>query len=167
MSKVKLPKNKPKKAVASPLISILRQYVKDFSFSGFDINNADSPQSNPHINININVNANHIGGNDFKVDLKFDIEAEKNGTRMFKLMLIYVGIFRLENIAKSRQKTAIFVECPHLLFPFARQIIADITRNGGFPSVFIDPIDFANLFAQKLQQQEAANNLDDISPTLH
>ena len=145
----------------APALNVLAQFIKDFSFE-----NQNAPQSlvptnqQPEINIQINVNAQPMSGADYLVDLMIEGKAEQNNTVLFVFDLTYSGIFRLSNIPAESSHPVIMIECPRLLFPFARQIIADAVRNGGFPPLLLEPVDFASLYRNRLaelQAQQAAN----------
>lgn len=146
-----------------PSLNVMGQYVKDLSFE-----NPGAPQSlgnrekAPDISINVNVNANPLSQNDFDVVLTINAEAKEGEKVIFSVELVYGGIFRIANFPQEHMLPLLFIECPRLLFPFARQVVADATRNGGFPPLMIDPIDFAQMFQQRMaaeqaKQQVAAN----------
>ncbi len=145
----------------APSLNVLAQYIKDLSFE-----NPHAPQSlrpreqPPEINININVNANPLSDTDFEVELKLDANAGEGADAMFNVELIYAGVFRLTNIPQEAIGPAILIECPRLLFPFARQIVADATRNGGFPPLMIDPVDFAALFQQRMAEEQVKSQME-------
>ncbi len=140
-----------------PGIKILGQYLKDFSFENPNAPASLAPQQNqPDINIAVNVNARNLGPNDFEVELHLDAKASGGGKVVFAAELLYAGIFRLENFPQKLLHPAVLIECPRMLFPFARQIMADATRNGGFPPLMLDPIDFAAMYQQRMKQQTAA-----------
>ena len=140
---------------ASPSLNILAQYVKDFSFE-----NPGAPRSlqardkAPAINISVNVNANPLAESDFDVILSLNAEAKDGDKVLFNAELAYGGVFRITGFPQEHMLPVLFIECPRLLFPFARQIIADATRNGGFPPLMIDPIDFAQMFAQRVAEEQ-------------
>lgn len=146
-------------------LSVLAQYIKDLSFE-----NPQAPRSlgarqkSPAININVNVNANPMTKTDFDVVLSLDAEAKDGDTVLFRVELIYGGVFRIVDFPKEHVLPLLFIECPRLLFPFARQIVSDATRNGGFPPLMIDPIDFAQMFARRMAEEktrtEVAANLN-------
>lgn len=141
-----------------PSINILAQYIKDLSFES---PNAPAVLRNqgkaPGINIGVNVGANQMPGteNEYDVKLTLNARAGEGAETMFHAELVYGGVFRLANLPKEHVLPVLFVECPRLIFPFARQIIADATRNAGFPPLMIDPIDFAALFQQRLAEERA------------
>ncbi|MEM8812300.1 MAG: protein-export chaperone SecB [Pseudomonadota bacterium] len=140
----------------APSVSILAQYVKDLSFE-----NPKAPASlraqadNPRININVNVSANPMTETDFEVLLTMEASANAGEETVFAVELVYAGVFRVQHVPKEHLHPFVLIECPRLLFPFARQILSDATRNGGFPPLMIDPIDFAALYRQNLNAKAA------------
>jgi preprotein translocase subunit SecB len=140
-----------------PTFKILGQYLKDFSFE-----NPNAPLSlaqqakQPDINISVNVNAKNLGPNDFEVELHLEAKASSEGKVMFAADLLYAGMFKLENFPANLLHPAVLIECPRILFPFARQILADATRNGGFPPLMLDPIDFGSMYQKRIQAQTTA-----------
>jgi preprotein translocase subunit SecB len=144
------------KPQAQPSIRILGQYLKDLSFESPNAPQSLAPQqSQPDINIAVNVNARNLAATDFEVELHLDAKASSQEKVVFAAELIYAGTFRLENFPQQMMHPAVLIECPRLLFPFARQILAEATRNGGFPPLMLDPIDFASMYQRRLQQQTA------------
>jgi preprotein translocase subunit SecB len=142
---------------AQPSMRIIGQYLKDLSFENPNAPQSLSPQeSQPEINIAVNVNARNLGVNDYEVELHLDAKATLQNKVIFAAELMYAGAFRMENFPPNLLHPAILIECPRMLFPFARQILADATRNGGFPPLMLDPIDFAGMYQQRIQQQPAA-----------
>jgi preprotein translocase subunit SecB len=140
---------------ARPSLSALGQYIKDLSFENPNAPNSLVPRENgPNIAINVNVTAKQIADTDFEVELLLEGKAGDGVDLMFRFELNYAGIFRVVNIPAENIQGVIMIECPRLLFPFARQIIADSVRNGGFPPLLIDPIDFTGLYQQKLSQMQ-------------
>jgi preprotein translocase subunit SecB len=143
----------------TPSLRILGQYLKDFSFENPNAPQSLAPQENqPDINIAVNVNARNIGPNDFEVELHLDAKATGGGKIIFAAELLYAGIFKLENYPANILQAAVLIECPRFLFPFARQVLADATRNGGFPPLMLDPIDFVAMYQRRIaaQQQQQA-----------
>jgi preprotein translocase subunit SecB len=141
---------------AQPSLKILGQYMKDFSFENPNAPGSLAPQSEqPDINIAVNVNAKNLGPNDFEVELHLDAKATGGGKVVFAAELLYAGIFRMENFPQNILPAAVLIECPRMLFPFARQIMAEATRNGGFPPLMLDPIDFATMYQRRMAAQNA------------
>ena len=142
------------KAQLPPSIRILGQYLKDLSFENPNAPQTLAPQqAQPDIAISVNVNARNLAPTDFEVELHLDAKANGQDKVMFAAELVYAGTFRLENFPQQMMHPAVLIECPRLLFPFARQILAEATRNGGFPPLMLDPIDFAAMYQRRMQQQ--------------
>jgi preprotein translocase subunit SecB len=143
------------KEIAPPQLTIMAQYVKDFSFENPNAPQSLTPsQQAPQIDIQINVNANQLTETDIEVTLKIDGKAETGKSLMFSFELEFAGAFRLRNIPKEALNMMVLIECPRLLFPFAREIIATAVRNGGFPPLLLDPVDFAALYRQRTAQAQ-------------
>ena len=140
-----------------PRFSVLTQYVKDFSFE-----NPNAPRSlmqtasAPKIAMQINVNATTLSATDHEVILTIEGGAGEGADALFKFDLQYHGILRLENIPAEQVQPLVMIEGPRLLFPFARQIIAEAVRSGGFPPLYVDPIDFHGLYLQRVAAAQAA-----------
>lgn len=142
-------------AAAAPQMKILGQYLKDLSFE-----NPHAPQSlntqagQPEISISVNVNARTLTATDYEVELHLEAKASHEQKVVFAADLLYAGVFRLENIPQEALHPVVLIECPRMLFPFARQVLADATRNGGFPPLMLDPIDFAGMYQKRLAQSQ-------------
>jgi preprotein translocase subunit SecB len=148
---------------SAPSLNALAQYAKDFSFENPNAPRSLQPQQQqPQIGIQVNVNAKQIAEADFEVDLALEGNAKIGDDVLFAFELTYAGIFRVRNIPQDQLHPVIMIECPRLLFPFARQMVADAVRNGGFPPLYIDPIDFVALYRQRaaeVQGQGAENTV--------
>ena len=141
----------PQPQAAMPQVFVLAQYVKDFSFENPNApRSLTPPQQQPAINIQINVNVKGLAENDYEVELKIEGKADSGGTVLFGFDLTYAGVFRIQNVAQENIHPLVMIECPRLLFPFAREIVATAVRDGGFPPLLIDPIDFVGLYRQKM-----------------
>jgi preprotein translocase subunit SecB len=144
-------------AEAPPQLNVLAQYVKDLSFENPNApRSLQQQQAQPQINIQINVNAKPLAGTDYEIELKIEGRAEIAGATplfLFGFDLVYAGVFRIQNVPQENLHPLIMIECPRLLFPFARELIATAVRNGGFPPLMIDPVDFVSLYRQRLAEQ--------------
>jgi preprotein translocase subunit SecB len=146
----------PQPQQAPPALSVLGQYVKDFSFE-----NPGAPASlaasstQPEINIQINVGAAQLAPTDYEVTLKLEGRAERTGTVLFAFELAFAGMFRIQNVPQEHLQPVLLIECPRLLFPFAREIVATAVRNGGFAPLLLDPVDFVSLYHQRMGQAGA------------
>ncbi len=136
-----------------PQLMVLAQYIKDFSFENPNAPASLNPQQQPQINITINVNAKGLSENDVEVELKLEGRAELPASLLFGFELTYAGVFRIQNVPEDALQPLTLIECPRLLFPFAREIVANAVRNGGFPPLLLDPIDFVSLYQQRMAQE--------------
>jgi preprotein translocase subunit SecB len=147
-------------AASPPTLNVLAQYVKELSFENPRaprslVQPQGQPQA-PNIQIQVNVNAKPMSDSDIEVELKIEGHAGEGDSLLFSFDLLYAGVFRIQNVSEEDRGPVVLIECPRLLFPFARQIIADAVRNGGFPPLMIDPIDFVALYRQQLMQRQQA-----------
>lgn len=138
-------------AQGSLKFSVLAQYTKDLSFENPNAPGTLGPKETaPAINVQINVNARQLGPSDYEVVLMLEGGAGSGGDTLFKFELSYAGVFRVENFPPDQVQPVVMIEGPRILFPFARQIIADAVRGGSYPPLYIDPIDFQALYLQRL-----------------
>ncbi|MGE0338817.1 MAG: protein-export chaperone SecB [Xanthobacteraceae bacterium] len=146
----------------APGLGILGQYVKDLSFE-----NPNAPQSlmmqpeqPPAVDVQINVNAKPMAEPDYEVELKIEVRAEDKKAKrvLFNLELAYAGVFRITNMPKENIQPLLLIECPRLLFPFVRRIVADSISEGGFPPIMLQPVDFAALFRARAESATAVKS---------
>ncbi|HTO79432.1 MAG TPA: protein-export chaperone SecB [Methylocystis sp.] len=141
----------------APALNALGQYLKDLSFENPNAPRSLAPPDKPpNIQVQVNVDAKQLAPTDFEVSLKLDAKAGEGADVLFKLDLEYAGVFRLTNIPQEQVHPIVMIECPRLLFPYVRQIVSDATRDGGFPALFLDPIDFVGLYQQKAAEAAKA-----------
>lgn len=141
-------------AEAGVQLTVNGQYVKDLSF---EVPNAPAifselSKASPEIPIGIDIEAQKVGERSFEVVLKINIEAKVNGKAAFIAELSYAGIFTVQGVPQEHLQPLLLIECPRLIFPFARNIIADMTRDGGFPPLMMQPIDFVALYRQRMSR---------------
>lgn len=138
---------------AGAQLRVLTQYVKDLSFENPNAPNSLGPvDEQPSINLRVDVGVKRLADTDYEVALKIGAEAVVKDKPLFIVEAEYAGLFRLTNIPEADLEAVLVVECPRQIFPFARRILADVTRDGGFPPLLIDPIDFVNLYNQRREQ---------------
>jgi preprotein translocase subunit SecB len=143
----------PQQAPGQTQFRVIAQYSKDFSFE-----NPNAPQSlmqqqtAPTMNIQVNVSPKQLSNTDYEVELRLDGKAESGGSVLFAFELNYAGVFHLQGIPPESVAPLLMIECPRLLFPFAREIIASAVISGGFPPLMLDPIDFVALYQQRAAQ---------------
>jgi preprotein translocase subunit SecB len=141
----------PQPQMAMPQVGVLTQYVKDLSFENPHAPRSLAPSTQqPNINIQINVDAAPLSETDFEVTLRVEGKAESQDTVLYSFELVFAGVFRILNVPADSLQPFVLIECPRLLFPFAREIIATAVRNGGFQPLLLNPIDFVELYRQRL-----------------
>ncbi len=146
----------PQPQQQSPALNVLGQYIKDFSFENPNAPRSLAPsETQPAINIAINVGVQQLGQSEYEVALKLEGKAENSGSVLFAFDLTFAGMFRLQNVPPEHLQPLLLIECPRLLFPFAREMIATSVRNGGFAPLLLDPVDFVALYQQRLAQASA------------
>ena len=145
------PSAAPQQGQMTAQFRVLAQYTKDLSFENPNAPQSIAPQTQqPAINIQVNVNPKQLSNTDFEVELKIEGKAEITGTVLFAFDLNYAGVFRLTNIPQENLGPLLMIECPRLLFPFARELISSAISNGGFPPLLLQPIDFVGLYQRRL-----------------
>jgi preprotein translocase subunit SecB len=139
-----------------PQFNTLIQYVKDFSFENPNAPRSLTPGQQPTINFQINVGGNKLSDSDFEVELKLEGKAEIPTGILFAFDLVYAGLFRVQNVPLEHMDRLMMIECPQLLFPFARELVAVAVLNGGFPPLLIGPIDFVGLYRKKMAELQVS-----------
>ena len=140
-----------------PSLNIIGQYIRDLSFE-----NPDAPASimgaaaAPAFNVGINVAVKKQTDEVYAVELTLTAKAEREGNVLFNVELIYGGLFKIVNIPENQMAPALMIECPRLIFPFARQVLANVTQSGGFPPLLMEPVDFAGIYRQNLNRMAEA-----------
>ncbi|WP_294352451.1 protein-export chaperone SecB [uncultured Sphingomonas sp.] len=137
----------------TPTAGLISQYVKDLSFENPNAPAIYQNETPPEINVQFDIGANQVGEEVHEVVLKIEVKATSNGQTAFITELSYAGLFGLRNIPAEHVQPFLLGEGPRLLFPFARRVVSDAIRDGGFPPLVLEPIDFNALFLQQAQQQ--------------
>lgn len=146
----------PQPQMALPQVGVLTQYVKDLSFENPHAPRSLTPTSQqPNINIQVNVEAAPLSETDFEVTLRLEGKADTQEVMLYSFELVFAGVFRVVNVPPDSLQPFVLIECPRLLFPFAREIIATSVRNGGFQPLLLNPIDFVDLYRQRLASSQA------------
>jgi preprotein translocase subunit SecB len=136
-----------------PALQVLAQFVRDMSFENPGIGQA---VQQPRIDLNVDLQAKRGDGGQYEVMLKLRVNAQQDTKTLFLLELTYSGIFVLRGVPEDSIQPVLLIECPRLLFPFARRIVADVVRDGGMPPLMIEPIDFAALYRSKAMEAAQA-----------
>jgi len=138
--------------VGEPSVKVLGQYIRDLSFE-----NPNAPGSfqqttgeQPTLDVSLNVAVRQLGDNLHEVTLNVENKLAGPAGVLFQLQLAYAGAFQVENVPAEVKDQLLRIQCPTLLFPFVRRLVADLTRDGGFPSLYLDPVDFGQLYLQDM-----------------
>jgi preprotein translocase subunit SecB len=137
-----------------PQVSIFAQYVKDLSVENPSAPEVYSWQVQPNLDVQFNLNVQGAGEGVHEVTLKFDVSARSDNGVHFVIDLSYAGLFGIRNVPDEALSPFLLIEAPRLLFPFARQVIAEAVANTGFPPLLLDPIDFASAYMAQLEAAE-------------
>ncbi|MGF1553087.1 MAG: protein-export chaperone SecB [Paracoccaceae bacterium] len=140
----------------TPNIRLLAHYVRDLSFENVGAREGTSADKAPEINVSVNLEANNVGENRYHSIMKINATAKNDAGTRFLIELEYCGVFQLENVQEQHVHIFVFTECPRLLLPFARRVVSDVTRDGGYPPLLLDNIDFVQLYRQRIQQMREA-----------
>jgi preprotein translocase subunit SecB len=137
-------------------LAVNAQFIKDLSFESPNVLKIMSQPSNqpPEVNFNLGVQANTVGPDLYDVTLTIRAEAKRDNTVAFIIELAYAGVFTITGIPQDQMEPVLFIEAPRLLFPFARAIISDLTRDGGYTPLMLNPIDFVDLYRRKLAERQ-------------
>ena len=143
--------------ITPPKMNILAQYVRDLSFENILAQKGVDGELNPEIQVNVNIDAKkRTTEKQFDVIVKLRVDSKSKNTNnvLFVLELDYGGVFQIENIPDDQLHPYLLIECPRMLFPFLRRIVSDITRDGGFPPLNLENIDFLKLYRQEIERRK-------------
>ena len=146
-------------ATPKPRIGLLAQYLKDCSYE-----NPNAPQSlakdllAPSIDVTMDVQVQPLGENRFEVALRTTATASRDAEAVFVAEVLFAGVFELFDVPEEQIQPVCLVECPRLLFPFARRVLSDLTRDGGMPPILLDPVDFGALYERRQSQQTSTDD---------
>ena len=142
---------------AQPKVSIVAQYVRDLSFENVAVQEGDGKMdAKPDIQVGVNLDAKKKGDDRYEVVLKTTATAKTGDAVMFIAELEYAGVFTIEGVPEKAIHPVLLIECPRILFPFARRIIADATRDGGYPPLLLDMVDFAGIYKAEVKRRQDA-----------
>ena len=145
--------------ITPPKMNILAQYVRDLSFENILAQKGVDGELNPEIQVNVNIDAKkRTTDKQFDVIIKLRVDSKSKNTNniLFVLELDYGGVFQIENVPDDQLHPYLLIECPRMLFPFLRRIVSDVTRDGGFPPLNLENIDFLKLYRQEIDRRKDA-----------
>ncbi|WP_333684356.1 protein-export chaperone SecB [Pontibaca methylaminivorans] len=147
-----------------PQMRILGQFVRDLSFENIMAQKGSAGEVQPDINVQVNLDARkRPEENRYEVATKLTIESKGKGSdeTLFLLEIEYVGVFEIEHVPESQIHPFLLIECPRMLFPFLRRIVSDVTRDGGYPPLNLETIDFLQLYRNEVARRQAAERRPD------
>ena len=145
--------------ITPPKMNILAQYVRDLSFENILAQKGVDGELNPEIQVNVNIDAKKRTADiqfDVIIKLRVDSKSKNTNNILFVLELDYGGVFQIENVPDDQLHPYLLIECPRMLFPFLRRIVSDVTRDGGFPPLNLENIDFLKLYRQEIDRRKNA-----------
>lgn len=144
----------------TPLVQIAAQYIKDLSFENPNVEKLiDGPSDNPSMQLEVNVNARRLKQDFYESAIDFRAHASNQKGTIYELEIVYAGLFRLKNLPDEALEPFLLINCPTLIFPYLRRLVSDLTREGGFPPLLLDPIDFAGLFMRRKKEASAPSDV--------
>ena len=138
---------------------VLAQFIRDLSFENVMVQSGTRSEGQPDINVQVNLDAKkRPTEHQFEVITKLTItsKAKDSGDALFLMEIDYGGVFHIEGIPEEQLHPFLMIECPRILFPFLRRIVSDVTRDGGYPPLNLDNIDFVALYRQEIMRRQAA-----------
>ena len=139
-------------------IAVNAQYIKDLSFENPKAPFSFIAETHPSINLDLEINVNILENSTYEVVLKIAAEAKADDQNIFIVELQYAGVFTIDekNMSQAQKELILSVNCPNIIFPYARRILSDLTRDSGYPPLMISPIDFLGLYLQRKSQDESS-----------
>ena len=135
-------------------MQINAQYIKDFSFENPNSPASLQPKTEPSVEVNVDVQAVSLSDHVYEVSLTTSITGRDETQTLFIIELVYAGIFTFQGESDDNIQPGLLIDCPQLLFPFARSIISGVTQNGGFPPLLLQPVNFAQLYLDSKKDTE-------------
>ncbi|HAV09872.1 MAG TPA: protein-export chaperone SecB [Rhodobacteraceae bacterium] len=140
-------------------MNVLTQYIRDLSFENILSQKGTNGEVTPDVQVQVNLDARkRAADHQFEVAIKLRVDstAKDSKEKLFLMELDYVGVFHIEGVPEDQMHPFLLIECPRMLFPFVRRIVSDVTRDGGFPPLNLDTIDFIALYRNELARRQAA-----------
>ena len=157
-------------AAVQPTVKLLAHFIRDLSFENVGAREATQAEGQPEISVNVGMDAKAVDNGRYVITMKVNASAKTGETTRFLTELEYCGVFQIENAPETHIHPILFIECPRQLLPFTRRVVADVTRDGGYPPLMLDNVDFASLYRQRLEQlraEQAAKAAEEGNETLN
>ena len=138
-----------------PELRIVAHFIRDLSFENVAAQEGKPTTGAPQIEVTVNLDAGKVGDDRFQIGMKINATAKTDEGTRFVVELDYVSVFDIKNVPEEHIHPFLFIECPRQVLPYARRVISDVTRDGGYPPLMLDNVDFAALYRQKLTELQA------------
>ncbi len=142
---------------AAPRLQILNQYVRDLSFENIAAQKGIPSEGAPEVKVQVNIDAQQRPGDRYEVALKLKVDSRLAEAPVFLLELDYAGLFLIQNVPTEQLHPLLMIECPRLIFPYLRRIVGDVTRDGGYPALNLEQVDFLSLYRAELARRQQAD----------
>lgn len=142
----------------APQMRVLGQFIRDMSFENIMAQKGGAPEMQPDVQVQVNLDAKKRSQeNQFESSIKLNVTSKdkESGSVLFVLEIDYVGMFFIDNIPDAQMHPFLLIECPRMIFPFLRRVVSDITRDGGFPPLNLENIDFVSLYRNEISKRQA------------
>lgn len=137
-----------------PRLQIVTQYIRDLSFENVAVQKSLGAEGKPDVKVQVNLDAQRRGDNRYEVALKLKVDSKLEENPVFILELDYAGLFVIQNVPDEQLHPLLMIECPRLIFPFVRRIVGDVTRDGGYPPLNLEMIDFLSLYRAEIARRQ-------------
>ena len=139
-----------------PRLQMLTQYIRDLSFENIAVQKGvTAADGKPDVKVQINLDVQQRPSDRYEVALKVNVDSKVGESRIFILELDYAGLFFIQNVPQDQLHPLLMIECPRLVFPYVRRVVGDVTRDGGYPPLNLEQIDFLALYRQELARRQA------------
>jgi preprotein translocase subunit SecB len=141
---------------AQPRLQMLTQYIRDLSFENIAVQKGlTAADGKPDVKVQINLDVQQRPSDRYEVALKVNVDSKVGESQIFILELDYAGLFFIQNVPQDQLHPLLMIECPRLVFPYVRRVVGDVTRDGGYPPLNLEQIDFLALYRQELARRQA------------
>ncbi len=149
------PNGAAKPEAPQPRLQILTQYIRDVSFENIAVQKGLVSEGKPDVRVAVNIDAQKRGDDRYEVALKVKVDSKLEEAQVFILELDYAGLFVIQNVPEEQLHPLLMIECPRLIFPYVRRVVGDLTRDGGYPPLSLEMIDFLALYRAEIARRQS------------
>lgn len=155
-------------AQQQPRMNVLAQYIRDMSFENILVQKGGQAQGQPDVQVRVNLDAKRRqADNQYEVSIKLNVDSKskENGMQLFLLEIDYAGVFEVENVPENQLHPYLLIECPRMLFPYLRRIVSDVSRDGGYPPLNLENIDFLQIYRNEIARRQSEQQGQGVQTT--